>query len=432
DTLEELRFIDENYLHEFERKPPVKELEEQKPFSKIKQVKDFYPVGEGEGVKDKTYLELAFVAGGVDDQGLSMALDVLSDVLVNLPAAPLRRALQDAGIGKDAYASYDEMKQGVFAVVVKNANASDAERFRKVFFDTVRKVVEKGFSKKDIEGVINRKEFLLREADYGGFPKGLVYTYFSTRSWMFTGDPLPALRYEKSLAYVRQALEKPLLEQLASKYLLENTHAVLAVVEPKPGLEKERTEELRKKLAELKGKLGKAEIERLVRQTAELRKWQSTPDRPEDIAKIPMLSLSDLDPKAEEFPLEQKEVAGVPVLFAPQQTNGIIYLKLLFDARVVPQQMLWLLPVLANVWGQMDTEHYGYGEIATELNIHTGGLSLGLASFPRPGEPDNFQPKLEVASKALVPKFGKLVELEGEVLLKTRLEDTARLREVMG
>ena len=432
DVLQELKFIDENYLAEFKRQPPVPELRQQAAFDKIKEVSDHYPIGPEEDPSDKTFLELAFVAGGAGDQQLSMALDVLTDVLVNLPAAPLRRALQDAGIGHDVYASYDELKQGVIGIVVKNANAGDRDRFRDIVFTTLRRVVTEGIDKKDIEGVINRKEFMLREADYGGFPKGLVYTYFSLRSWMFAGDPLPALAYDKSLAYVRRALHEPLLEGMVRKYLLDNKHAVLAVVEPQQGLEQQRLAGLRQKLREMKKKLPAAEIARLVKQTADLRVWQSTPDRPEDVAKIPMLGIADLDPQAESFPLEQRQVQGVPVLFAPQSTNGIIYLRLLFDARVVPQEMVWLLPVLAHVWGQMDTANYDYGRLNTELNIHTGGLSLSLSLFPDSRQPENFQPKLEARAKALTPKFAKLVELEREVLLRTRLTDDQRLKEVLG
>ena len=92
--LQELKFIDENYLAEFKRQPPVPELRQQAAFDKIKEVSDHYPIGPEEDPSDKTFLELAFVAGGAGDQQLSMALDVLTDVLVNLPAAPLRRALQ--------------------------------------------------------------------------------------------------------------------------------------------------------------------------------------------------------------------------------------------------------------------------------------------------------------------------------------------------
>lgn len=432
DTLEELKFIDSEYLHEFKRQPPVPAIKRQAPFDKLKEVSDHYPIGPDEDPRDKTFLELAFVAGGAADQKLSMALDVLGDVLVNLPAAPLRRALQDAGIGKDVYASYDELKQGVFGIVVKNANAADRQRFRDIVFSTLRRVVKEGISKKDIEGVLNRKEFVLREADYGGFPKGLVYTYFSLRCWMFGGDPLPALAYEKSLAHVRRALQEPLLEGLIKKYLLENSQGVLAVVEPQPGLEQKRLADLRRKLREMKEKLPAEEIDRLVKQTQELRVWQSTPDRPEDVAKIPMLSIADLDRQAESFPLEQRRVQGIPVLFAPQNTNGIIYLRLLFDARVVPQEMVWLLPVLAHVWGQMDTDNYDYGRLNTELNIHTGGLAFSLSTYPDSRGPENFQPKLEARAKVLTGKFAKLMELAREVLLHTRLEDESRLREVMG
>ena len=431
DTREELAFID-GYLKDFSRQPLKETVKVQPPFEKLHSVEGEYPVAEGEQTAQKTYLSLSFAAGGCEDDNLAAALDVLSEVLVNLPAAPVRKALQEAGIGMDVYAYYDAAKQGVWSLVVKNAEAAQAETFKQVVFDTMKKLAQSGIDKKDIEGVINRLEFRLREADYGSFPKGLVYTYMSARRWIFGGDPLPALQYEKVLAYLKQALKEPLLEKLLEKYLLNNPHGVLAVVKPVPGLESKKVEALKARLVEEKKKLGPVQIKQIVEQSAELKRWQTMPDKPEDLAKIPMLKLADLDRKAEELKTVEKSVSGVRVLHSPQTTNGIVYLQLLFDASVVPEEMLPLLPVLAHVLGELRTDKYDYGELNTELNIHTGGLGFSISTYPREGQPEQFQPKLEVYGKALVPKADKLTELAVEILLHTRFDDRDRLEKVLG
>jgi hypothetical protein len=92
-----------------------------------------------------------------------MALDVLSDALVNHQSSPLRLALQDANIGKDVYAWVDDSKQNVFSIIVKNANPADQQEFERILFNTMNEAAENGFDDETIEGIVNRTEFRLRE-----------------------------------------------------------------------------------------------------------------------------------------------------------------------------------------------------------------------------------------------------------------------------
>ncbi|MBN2495873.1 MAG: insulinase family protein [Deltaproteobacteria bacterium] len=432
DTLAELAFIDEHYLSSYERTGARPRIGLQKPFEALREVRAEYPVAKSESTDDKTFLSLDFAAGGGAQAELTMALEILAEVLVALPAAPVRRALLEAGIGKDVYATYDNTKQGVFSIVVKNAEPRDKDRFKQVVFDTLRRVVEQGLDKRDIEGVLNRTEFSLREADYGSFPKGLVYGYIAQRSWMFADDPIRSLAYEKLLAATRQALTSRYLEELIAKHLLANPHALLTVVEPRPGLEDEHARKLEAKLAEVKASLSDRELEALVEQTRALKAYQARPDKPEDIAKIPMLTLADLDSRDEKLEVRERSVGGTRVLFFEHPTNGIIYLQLLFDARTVPQELIPHAKLLASLLGKLDTAERGYGELDTELNIHTGGVDFDLQTFLDVVDGKAYDPRLVASAKVLTPKLDKLVALLAEILTRTRFDRVQRLREVIG
>ncbi|MBW1811734.1 MAG: insulinase family protein, partial [Deltaproteobacteria bacterium] len=431
DTLEELKFIDANYLSKYKRSKHAISIALQKPFKQLKKVAGEYPVASSESVKDKTYLSLDFVAGGGAQPELTMSLEILTEVLVDLPASPVRKALLAAGIGKDVYATYDNIKQGVFSIVAKNANPEDQDKFQQVVFDTLKRVVKQGLNKKDIEGVINRTEFVMREADYGGFPEGLVYGYLSQRSWMFADDPIRTLEYEKSLEKVREALTSNYLEGLIEKHLLNNPHALLTMVKPKPGLEDEYAKKLKDKLQKIKASFSDAKLDELVKQTKALKEYQAREDKPEDLAKIPMLSLEDLDTQEEKLELTEREVAGTKVLFVEQPTNGIIYLQLLFDARTIPQELIPHAKLLAGLLAKLDTAEYSYGELNTELNIHTGGLGFGLQSYLDVKDGKAYYPKLSAGAKVLTPKFEKLMQLTGEIITRTRLGSLKRLKEVI-
>lgn len=431
DTLAELKFIHEKYLKDFRRKKIDSTIPLQKPFDQIKSVHANYPVASSEDPKDKTYLAFAWVGGSPARPAEAMALDVLSDVLVNRPASPLRKALEDAGIGKDAYAYFSDTKQGVFEIVVKNANPEDRKRFRELVYDTLAKLAEEGLDKRLVEGVINKLEFRLREADYGSFPPGLVYTFFGIRGWLFADDPFLGVAYEKPLAEVRKALTSEYLEGLIRKFLIDNPHGALAVVEPKPGLEDEINEKREKKLAATKASMQPARIEKIVEQTRELKAWQAKPDDPEDLAKIPMLSLEDLSPKEKRLDVAEKQVDGTRVLHFAHPTNGIVYLQLMFDSRVVPQELLPHLVILSDLLGELDTRNYTYGALDTELSIHTGGVGFGVQTYQDVKNTESYQPKLVIRGKVLEPKLDKLLALMEEVALRTRFDDRERVKDVL-
>lgn len=431
DTLAELQFIHEQYLVEYARPAGDVPFPDQPLFDAPRAVRAPYPIGESEDVQDKTYLALAWLASGAAEPAQSLALSVLADALVNRPGSPLRHVLEDAGIGKDVSAYYDDSKQGVFQITVEGANPEDEARFVELVETTLAQLRADGLDKRLVEGVINTQEFRLREADYGSFPKGLVYTYFGTRAWLFADDPFLGVAYEAPLAEVRGALEGPMLEDLIQQHLLDNPHRVTAVVSPEQGLEGLQSAALEAELAETRKKMKRKEVKRIVAQTADLKAWQVQPDTPEQLATIPMLSLDDLEPETTDLPVTVHDLDGVTVLHFDQPTNGIVYLRLLFDAGVIEPALVPHLSLMTDVLRELDTDNYGYGELDTELTIHTGGISCGVGTYPRVDDEAAIQPKVVMSGKALTPKLDRLLGLMTEIALRTRYDDTDRLAEVL-
>lgn len=67
------------------------------------------------------------------------------------------------------------MYQPYFAVIAKNANASDQEKFREVIRKTLEEQAENGVNRTTLLAAINGAEFKFREADFGRYPKGLMF-----------------------------------------------------------------------------------------------------------------------------------------------------------------------------------------------------------------------------------------------------------------
>ncbi len=429
DLEKELAFINTAYLDGFQRTSDQITLADQEPFNEMKEATEYYPVVEGADCTNQTFLTWNFVAGQNTDLALTMALDILCEVLVNQESAPVRLALQEAGIGQDVSASSSNFKQHALQIVAMNANPGDKQRFLGIIKQTLAQVVSDGLDKQEIEGVINRMEFRLREGDDA--QKGLTYLNHSLARWFFSDDPFSGLQYEKTLREVKKALTENFLEKIIETYFLGNPHSLLLSLEPAPGLDKTRSGLVEKELAEYKASLTDPEINAMVDGTRDLIAFQQRDDSAEALASVPSLKISDIEPNT--IPIEMKEefLDEVSCISHSQFTNGVIYLNLCFDLQVVPQDLIPFAALLSNLIGNLDTEHYTYGELNKTLNIHTGGFYTSLRTYAQGLSDQSILPKFMVSSKTMHYKTEKLLELTSEILTGTSYRDANRIRTLL-
>lgn len=429
DLDKELEFIDREYLSKYTRTGEKIQIADQPAFSKMKEVEAFYPAMEGKPTEDQTYLSLSFVAGHNTDDALVMALDIICDLLFNQESAPVRLALQAEGIGKDVSAYPVPFKQNVIMITVQNANPTDKQKFYDVVIKTIKETIAKGFDKKEVEGIINRNEFYLREG--ADAQKGLSLGGRNQTCWFFEGDPFKGLEYEKTLTEVKQALTTNYLEKIAQQYMLDNSHALLLTLAPKPGLEKEINQAATTELAKYKSTLDDAAIDKLIKENNDLIAFQKREDTPEALATIPMLNLSDINPTATWFDCKENKVGNTKVLHRGEFTNNIIYTNLYFNLNVLPQEMLPYASLLSNLIGMLDTELHTYGELDREFNIHTGGFSTYLNTYLEDQDDNKMNASFIVTSKFMNNKAGKMFELAGEMLNQTKYTDTERIKSLL-
>ncbi|MCX6304514.1 MAG: insulinase family protein [Bacteroidetes bacterium] len=425
----ELSFIDSAYLSNYIRTGNLLTIDDQPPFPAMKEITSFYPVMEESATSNQTFLTYNFVAGHNTDLALTLALDILCEVLVNQESAPIRLALLEAGIGQDVSGSSSNFKQHAVQIASINANPGDKQKFLEIVTGTLRKVAAEGLNKEEIEGVINRIEFRLREGDDA--QKGLTYLNMALPRWFFANDPLTGLEFDAPLAEVKKALTTDYLEAIICKYFLDNPHTLLLTLEPSAGLEKERSSLLEAELAARKLTLDEAAIETLISETEELIAYQQREDTPEALATIPMLAIGDIDPKATFYEVSQQNITGIPVLAHEQFTNDVVYVNMFFDLHTVPLALIPYISLLTNVIGSMNTKNFSYGDLNKTLNIHTGGFFTSLRTFLVKNDDNKLSPKFVVTSKAMNYKTGKLFELGEEILDHTVYNDAVRLKTVL-
>lgn len=435
DMEEKLEWLDQQYLNAFDKKEVDSEIHFQKPFEHVIEVEKTYSISSEETEEENTYLSYNKVIGTSLDERFYQAFQILDYALLSAPGAPLKKALVDAGIGKDIMGSYDNgIYQPIFSVIAKNAEPEQQELFVRTIEDTLRKIVKEGIDQKALEAGINYHEFRFREADFGNYPKGLMYGLDLFDSWLYDEKkPFIHLQAIPTFTFLKEQIGTRYFEELIQTWILDNPHGSLVTVKPERGRTARMDRELDEKLQQYKAELSTEEVEKLVKDTKELIEYQESEDAKEDMEKIPVLRREDISRDIAPICNEERECDGIPVVYHNVETNGIGYVTLMFDLAKVPEEKLPYVGMLQAVLGIIDTTNYEYGELFNEINVHTGGIGTSLELYPDVTKVKEkaFRATFEMKGKALYPKMDVLFRMMREILTESKLEDEKRLKEIL-
>ena len=433
DMAEKLQYIDEEYLSKYDALKVDSTLGTEPPFAAMQTVEKEYSIMESESEQDNTYLAYNVSLGELPDPKFCNGFNALADVLCTIPGAPVKQALLDAGIGTDVSCLYDTgVKQPYFSVIAKNANAEQKDEFVRIIEGTLQEYAGKGLDKKAVRASLNNSEFKYREADFGSYPKGLMYGLQMLETWLYD-DSRPFVEVELLDVYreLKQETETSYYEELIREYLLDNPHKSLVVVKPVKGLTGRKEKALAEELAKKKAAMSKEEIARIVRETAELVKYQEEPSAKEDLEKIPLLSRADMKKEAMPYINEEKKVGDTVLLYHDIFTNGIGYLRFMFDLRQVPEELFPYVGILKTILGLVDTEHYSYSELYNEINLQTGGIAPAVNTYTDSRDYDRYTATLDLKVKVLYENLPQAFALTEEILTKADYTDTKRLYELV-
>lgn len=433
DMAERLIWMDEHYLSHFDKIDVDAQIGLQEPFAEPRETRKTYSITESEPMEHNTYLTCSIAAGDVLDREEYIAFQILDYALCSSQGAPLKQALLDAGIGEDVYSDYDSgTRQPYFSIVAKGAEEYQKEEFLRVIEETLEKLSKGGLDKKRLLAGLNYYEFKYREADFGIYPAGLMYGLQMMDSWLYD-DEKPFIHIEAGDTYaaLRKKVDSRYFEELISEKLLNNPHRSVLVLAPERGLTARKDEELAKRLALYKESLSETELEKIVEQTRQLLAFQEEPDRPEDLAKIPLLAREDIRRKVEPVILEERCVGDTKLIYHSIPTNGISYFRLLFDVTDISSELFPYIGILKAAFGLVDTENYSYQELFTQTDLLTGGIVPVTNLYPNAKDLTQRRITFEVKGKAFDKNLQDAMALIEEMLIRSDYSDTKRLYEIL-
>lgn len=435
DIEERLRILD-GYLSEFEAIDVSDTAVAELPL--VDQPQRFtYPYAVDEGQDEdqvKYYIKVNWLLPIIEKPQTKLALSILSHALSGTVGSPLRKKLIDSGLGEDTlgggFASY--LQQPFFSAGMKGVTAENVDKVEALITETLEELVTNGIARETLEASLNTIEFRMRESNTGSYPRGLMYMLASLDTWLYDGDPLESLRYEAPLEAVKSAFEADdgYFESLISRYILENEHRTTVVLEPDTQLSQKLEEDEKSELAKVKASLSTEEREELIEKAKLLRELQEKPDDPAELAKLPSLTLDDLEPKIRTIPIDVSREQGAEIIYHDLFTNGIVYLSVGMNMRVLPQGLLPYVPLFSYALTEMGTETEDYVQLSQRIGRTTGGIRPSYMISDR-HDRDEAVTWLSLRGKSTMDNAEEMLAIMRDVLLTVQLDNQERFRQMV-
>jgi Zn-dependent M16 (insulinase) family peptidase len=366
------------------------------------------------GGETKSTIFLSWLCSDVSDTGEIIALAALTEILLGHDGSPLMRALTESGLGEDiAPVSGLESEIGETLFVaglrgVKGKIEKMGEEIESFILNELQRLVKEGIPKGEIEAALLFIEFSQREIKRSHGPFSLVWMRRSLRAWLHGSKPWDSLLIAPSLEKIKQnlATHSRYFESLIQKYLLDNPHRALVMLEPQEDFLPKQEAQLAETLAMTEQKLNAADKAHIDEKSSALEKIQSEGDSAEALATIPHLSRSDLSAEPEMIPRSLEDLQGIPALYHDLYTNGISYIDLAFPLDILPPEDYPWLPFFARAVISVGLPGMDYAEVSSLLARNVGG----------------FTALLHTGSAAPAPQTESLTNLAGRDWLIYRLK----------
>ncbi|MGM0442670.1 MAG: insulinase family protein, partial [Fibrobacterota bacterium] len=377
-TEKTLSYIENNFLSSYDRLDISTSVGTLTPWTEPRTESLEVPASEKDDGTASVIVNWLFGDSLDGEEGLTG--DILSTYLFDGESAPLRRALLDCGLGEDLddMCGYDnDLYVSVFTAGLKKTDPTDAEKIEHIITSTLQDLAENGPDEDLLEGALRRVEFSLREINEGGgFPFALNLASRIHRSWIYGGDPLSHIAYERPLSRIKEKIRGGhWFASAVRKYFLENTHRVTLVAKANSALGEKLASRTEEQARRLSADFTEEDRKRCLEETKQLVAEQLREHTPQELSVLPSLDKTDIPPKNETVPCRQESCAGIPLYRLPLFTAGITYLDIGFDLTGLRDDLIPYVPLYANYISRTGAAGLSSREMAKRVSLVTGGLS---------------------------------------------------------
>lgn len=427
--------IHEQALKEFAALPEQIRGCDEKRYHAPVRVEEAYALDE-EGASDKTHIVMGWLLGQTANLRERFEAELLSGVLLENSASPLRHYLETTELGQapSSLCGVDDSGRELsFMCGIEGSEPERAAAFEEGVLAVLREVAEYGVPEEDVEAVLHQLELSQREIGGDSYPYGLQLILNGLGAVLHDGDPLALWDINAVLADLRVAIRDPhFVKGLVQRWLLDNPHRVRVTLRPEPALSERRMAAEAARLAKIRAALSDEEARCIREETAALNARQSQKDDPEI---LPLVTRDDIpaDFLVAEGQEKSLQVAGQPVPLAvyAQGTNGLVYEQMIIDLPDFTEREQELLPLYTSLISELGAGANDYMAMQQWQSRVSGGLRMSLSVRTDLHDAGKGMGHLVFSGKALADKAGDFNQLMLATLDGLRFDEGSRVRELV-
>ena len=420
-----LKIIDEEYLGvmDFTVKDHPLEMQKSVPAS---QRKAYYEIGKDESEENKTQVVYGKVFANWEERKRIMAYSLISSFLAGSNEAPLKRAVLEKGLAQDVeFSVLDGIAQPFYSIVFRNTNEDKKDEIKKVYTETLERLVNGALDKEELEANLNQFEFALRETEE---PAGLFRNINALNSWLYGGDMLLYIENNAILRELREEINTDYYEGIIKELLDFSDMLTIIMLPSKTKGNEDREKENSRVKAEWNA-FDESERQKRLDIYEKMRAWQSAPDSPEAKATLPVLALSDVDRKPMWTDTEISEANGIKLLYHNVPSNGIVYAFMYYDISDFDDDTLRKLSFLSGLFGLLPTERHTPSQLQKEIKKNIGAIDFTVDVMLIKDSTKQCKVYFNIGFCMLENRLEEATALIREILLTTKFDNKDIIRE---
>jgi Zn-dependent M16 (insulinase) family peptidase len=422
---------------------------EQRALNRFTEAGEHIVVSPEVSLKETLRTEQAYAVNGDSDQQSHVVMgwklgpntdlealikcNLLSDVLLDTSASPLRKALENTELASapSPLCGLEETNfEMSFFCGVEGARREDADAVEKMILETLADVADKGVPVDRIEACLHQIELSHREIGGDGYPFGLQLMFSCLAATIHRSDPIGLLDLDPVLTRLRTEISDPdFIPGLVRTYLLDNAHRVRLTLYPDEEVAASKARDTALKLAQIRSDMSEQQVAEVLHLTKALEERQN---RVEPVELLPKVGLADISPRR--ISPEGHLTAlpnGMPLTHYAAGTNGIVYEQQIGRLPDFAQRLRPYLQIYSQVVTEIGSGGRDYLETQHLQHSVTGGIGCYSSIRGAVDNPDELVGYHVLSSRCLQKNMGSMNRLLAETCLTPGLHEQNRIRDLV-
>ena len=386
-----------------------------------------YEISENEDEKGRARVLFGYVIASHSDAERQLGATILSEVLSGTNASPLKKALLDKGLCKDASMYLNRSRETALILEVRDTDEDKYPEIKATLEEVVGTLIREGIDKAQLTSTIDNIDFKTRERDFGSLPLGVVHATTLFGSWFFEKEPEDSLLSIDAISAMRQGVEEGLFEKYLDEMILSSNHSASVIMVPDKELGERLRREECERLAKIRRSLTDEELEKIKDEYSAFKSWQESEESDEAISSLPSLALSDINDSVDITTTEESHIGKAKILRHSVETNGIVYISLHFNADDLKEEELMPLSILSSSITNLPTKHKDVLTLQGDIKAKCGTFYSSAAAIDKEGTAHTY---LTFFASCLESKAESVASLLCEILTDTLFGDGKEILDI--